>query len=119
MRRMNSARLHGLHFGMRHILVQIDPSDHGQAMSQSEPHEQPVLEHGSQLALAVPEGVREGDHTRTNRDGARVGAVFELLEFGPVESAIDVFAKDILSVHIYLSRLMVPPPASAAWAAAR
>ena len=55
MRRMKSCRLHGFHFGMRDVPVQVDLSDDGQAMPQPEPEQQPVLEDGLQLALALPE----------------------------------------------------------------
>ena len=80
-------------------LFKIDPSDHRESVIQFQSQEQPVLEDRPKLTLAVPERAREGDHTETNGDAPRVGAVFQLLILGLVQGSVDVFAENSLSAH--------------------
>src|SRR5271166_6018180 len=84
---------------MRHVLVQIDPSDDRESVIQFQSQEQPVLENRPKLTLAVPERAREGEHTETNGDAPRVGAVFQLLILGFVQCSVDVLAENSLSAH--------------------
>jgi hypothetical protein len=58
--------------------------------------EQPVFEDRPELSLAFAERIRECDDARADRNGTRVGAVFELLVGGTIEGPVKIFTEDTM-----------------------
>lgn len=64
---------------MAAALVQIDPCEFGQFMSETEADKNPILQSGAQLVLALLDGLAKGDDARQFWNSTGETALFELI----------------------------------------